>query len=474
MPSSRSARRALRPPRRLLLLAVAVAVTAALLPATPAQAASTVDTERRISELVNEHRRRAGAPPATVDLWLLAGARRWAGHCARVGHLSHDPDLGGAAPPGSDAWAEIVGMTTGGSAAERIVRGFLDSPPHRRILLRPSYDRIGVGVARGGGAVWATIRFVSGAGAGDPAAGVVATAEAAERLFAPGKARHAAIVRDDAFPGALAAGPLVGGSGPLLFSPTGPALHPRVRTALERTLPRGRTVFLIGSDRVVRPGVARELSDVGWNVVRLGGDDRVATAAAVAGRLAKGRGGRVDHVLLATAANWPDAAAGGAYGAETGSPVLLVHRDRLPAPTREALRRLRPRRVTVLGSSGVVSDGVARAAGATDRIGGRDRVETSPEGGRRALERAGRPRGRPGAGRRSRLHVGAGGRTRSGAARRAAAARTPARGSRAGAGAAARRRRPGADAHAAPAGAGGLLGAAGLRPSSRRRLTART
>jgi putative cell wall-binding protein len=64
------------------------------------------------------------------------------------------------------------------------------------------------------------------------------------------------------------------------------------------------------------------------------------------------------------------------------APLLLVTRDTLPAATAAELARLRPGRIVVLGSSGVVSDGVLAAlrgytGGSVDRIGGADRYATA-------------------------------------------------------------------------------------------------
>ena len=55
--------------------------------------------------------------------------------------------------PRSKAVGETIGMVSGcsTSASAQIVKMWLDSPPHRRILLSPRYRVVGVGVAAGGG-----------------------------------------------------------------------------------------------------------------------------------------------------------------------------------------------------------------------------------------------------------------------------------------------------------------------------------
>jgi hypothetical protein len=69
----------------------------------------------------------------------------------------------------------------------------------------------------------------------------------------------------------------------------------------------------------------------------------------------------VPIAFIATGANFPDALAGAAAAGVLGGPVLLTTRDSLPAVTAAELARLRPARIVVLGSSGVVSDAVLSA-----------------------------------------------------------------------------------------------------------------
>jgi uncharacterized protein YkwD len=68
---------------------------------------------------------------------------------ASAGELFHS----GSLSPGQ---AETVGK---GTTLRAIVRGFLRSPTHRKILLGRSYHRVGVGVATGRGFKWATLIF---------------------------------------------------------------------------------------------------------------------------------------------------------------------------------------------------------------------------------------------------------------------------------------------------------------------------
>lgn len=355
----------------LTALAVAAALVAAPTPASAATSSAAIEVE--LTDLVGMERAAAGVGPLRVDVRLVAEGRGWSWEMSDLGAVEH-PEDGPTLPAGTSAWAENTGSASGPDATAALHEALMASAAHREHLLDPGFTELGIGVVVRDGTVWATQLFTTGAPASTDAA-VLPIATAAGELFAGGQANHAVIVRDDAFPDALSAGPLAGGDGPLLLTPPGPALHPGVRLALERALPRGATVYLVGGEAAVTPGVEAELRDAGWSPRRVSGEDRVETAAAVARTLAE-RDGPPSTVLVATSEDWPDAAAGGAYGAATGSPVLLAHPDRVPAATQTFLAASAPDQVVVLGGSGVLGDGVVAAAGAW-RVAGPTREATA-------------------------------------------------------------------------------------------------
>jgi putative cell wall-binding protein len=358
---------------RALALCLVTILTLVMLPPPAHASASATAAEVRLGDLVNSERAKAGLRPLRIDVRLVATARTWSERMARDGRLSHDPNLRSGVPAGADTWGENVGRATGEGAVETVHRSFMASEAHRRSILSTRYTDVGIGVTIRGAEVWVTQRFTSGAPA-RVAPAVEPTAQLAASLF-PSGASHAVVVRDNAFPDALAAGPLAGAGGPVLYSPPGPVLHPAVRLVLEQILPAGGTVWIVGGPAAVSDGVAQEVGGAGWTARRLGGEHRVATAESVA-RAVADREGAVDTVLLATGANWPDAAAAGAFGAHDATPVLLAYRDELPAETRRALQALAPARVVALGGPAALSDAVVREAGA-ERVSGSNRQETS-------------------------------------------------------------------------------------------------
>ncbi len=109
-------------------------------------------------------------------------------------------------------------------------------------------------------------------------------------------------------------------------------------------------------------------------VERIAGADRYETAAAVS-RAAFPDGAPVAFLAAGTA--YADALAAAPAAAAAGGPVLLTAPDALAAATRSELDRLHPASVVVVGGTSAVSDAVASAAGATERVAGADRYETA-------------------------------------------------------------------------------------------------
>lgn len=123
-------------------------------------------------------------------------------------------------------------------------------------------------------------------------------------------------------------------------------------------------------------------------VDRLGGADRYATAAEISARYGDG----VDTVYIAGGLSFADAlsatsaAANGRAPASlpgadgSPAPVLLTRPGALPQPTVEALDRLAPSRIVVLGGTSAVGPAVATALeqwGTVERVSGADRYATS-------------------------------------------------------------------------------------------------
>ncbi len=180
------------------------------------------------------------------------------------------------------------------------------------------------------------------------------------------------------FPDALAGAPIAGQTGaPILL--VAPDSIPAA-TATELTRLKPAKIVILGSTGVVSAGVASDLAAfTTGSVSRLAGTDRYATAAAIsAATFDPG----VPVAYIATGGNFPDALAGAPLAGQTGAPILLVAPDSIPAATATELTRLKPAKIVILGSTGVVSAGVASdlaafTTGSVSRLAGTDRYATA-------------------------------------------------------------------------------------------------
>jgi len=119
--------------------------------------------EKRVFELANQERAKAGAPPLKWSNNLALAARLHSDEMARHKQLSHqfsgEAELGGRlAQQGArfDADAENVGYA---GSADELHSGWMNSPPHRTNMLNPRYDQMGVGITRLGDRLYATQDF---------------------------------------------------------------------------------------------------------------------------------------------------------------------------------------------------------------------------------------------------------------------------------------------------------------------------
>ncbi|HUH08328.1 MAG TPA: cell wall-binding repeat-containing protein [Egibacteraceae bacterium] len=180
------------------------------------------------------------------------------------------------------------------------------------------------------------------------------------------------LARADAFADALVGAVLAAAEGgPILL--TEPEELP---TAVADELERLNTdrVVLLGGPRALSRGLERALG-THFEVRRIAGADRFATAAAVADELDS-----ASIVFVASGDDFPDALSAAPYAAFAGSPILLAGGE-LSSDTAAALTRLDPDEVVVLGGEAAVSEHVAEELAAyaphVRRLAGRTRFETS-------------------------------------------------------------------------------------------------
>ena len=148
----------------LSLLAVAAFLTVLLAPGT------SVAADGRAGDYVgriNSLRSSVGVSSLQADAELTAAAQACAQRMASTNTLSHSPDITSGI---SQHWLKVGENVGVGPDNSTIFAAFVASPHHYENLVDPDFNRIGVGVADGGGRQWTCHRFMQIGGAPAPAA----------------------------------------------------------------------------------------------------------------------------------------------------------------------------------------------------------------------------------------------------------------------------------------------------------------
>jgi putative cell wall-binding protein len=175
------------------------------------------------------------------------------------------------------------------------------------------------------------------------------------------------LARGDAFPDALAAGPVAAGARrPILLTKPG-ALPAAVDAKLSSATPKYQRCIIVGGTSAVSASVKTRIDQImaantGTASLRWDGSDRYATAARLAneGAMPFRRWVDMDMLGVATGENFPDALGGGAVCGAYGSPLLLTSRTAVPAALSTFLsqREYTIGRVDIFGGQSVVGEAV--------------------------------------------------------------------------------------------------------------------
>jgi putative cell wall-binding protein len=180
-----------------------------------------------------------------------------------------------------------------------------------------------------------------------------------------GSAKAVVLARDDVYTDGLTGSPLASAlGGPLLL--TNPSLlSADAKTAIAHALPAGGTIYVLGGTSAITPQTTSALTALGYQVVRIGGADRFATATLVADQLMAAHS--VDHVYLATGLNFPDAESAAGAAAVKHGVVLLTDGTSIPAATAQWETAHPGMTVVAIGGSAASADPSATPLVGADR-----------------------------------------------------------------------------------------------------------
>lgn len=180
------------------------------------------------------------------------------------------------------------------------------------------------------------------------------------------------------FPDALAVGPVAARSGAPVLLVGRDRVPDLIAEEIRRLAPA--RIVVVGGPAAVSDSVESALGAIGGSgavVQRVGGPNRYGTAALL------DRDGSHHEVYLTSGEGFADALATGPAAVESQAGLLLTARAFLPHATADALVRMSPSRVTLVGGTHAVSDHVAAEVSAllpgahVTRIAGATRYETA-------------------------------------------------------------------------------------------------
>jgi hypothetical protein len=152
--------------RVLLVLAVLVCLATSQSDAQRTPGRGQPDAADQLLAMANHARARAGAPPLVWDPALAAAARR---HCERMvaeGPIAHryggEPDLSERASMAGAHFSLIEENIALGQYPAQVHDGWMNSPGHRRNLLNPEVDRVGIAVIPSRGDLYAVADYSKG------------------------------------------------------------------------------------------------------------------------------------------------------------------------------------------------------------------------------------------------------------------------------------------------------------------------
>jgi uncharacterized protein YkwD len=143
-------------------------VALAALASTPASGQS-VSPETQFAARINEARSAAGLPALVVQPKLADQARGWSikmseasgENLGRACQLSHNPQLAREVPLVWRTLGENVGCGAGN--VDAVHQAFMNSPEHRRNILDPKFDSVGVAIATSDTTMFVTEVFMQSA-----------------------------------------------------------------------------------------------------------------------------------------------------------------------------------------------------------------------------------------------------------------------------------------------------------------------
>jgi putative cell wall-binding protein len=215
----------------------------------------------------------------------------------------------------------------------------------------------------------------------------------ADTTFGDQNVTVAVVASGESYPDALAANYLAGAlDGPVVLT-TKDTLSPAASDTLTDLDVAG--VIVVGGTAAVSEAVVVSMANMGIEVDRVAGNDRYATARAIADAVPADQIGSLDAnigrtALLASGQGFADALSGGPLAYASAFPMLLTPRDTLSPQVTASIDELGIEQVVILGGTAAVSPTVQAELVALGvdvrRLAGADRTATAVDIADTAIE----------------------------------------------------------------------------------------
>jgi hypothetical protein len=176
-----------------------------------------------------------------------------------------------------------------------------------------------------------------------------------------GRIQAGAVVlsRSDTYLDALVGSALaIKNDAPLLITKPGSTVEPRVVSEIQRVLGGNGDVYLLGGTLALPAGIETQLTNLGYTVRRIWGQNHYETAVAINRQITT----EPQVAIVTTGANYYDAlAAGAAAGAVGDTAIILTDGGTMPASSAAYLNGLDPAEVAVVTAGGPGDAALAKA-----------------------------------------------------------------------------------------------------------------
>ena len=130
----------------------------------PTELSETEQTEAYIFQFINKERADRDLPILGTDANLSGISKEWSEYLASINDFTHGDFASRMESIGYSSYScgEIIAYTSGGTPSEvarKFVDMWLESPPHREIMLTSSNGYMGVGVSKSVSAFYSVVDF---------------------------------------------------------------------------------------------------------------------------------------------------------------------------------------------------------------------------------------------------------------------------------------------------------------------------